>query len=490
MAEGVTPSDAAAAEWLRAAARGFFESIYNAEVASARGMDHVEMAAAVDRMANAAKSALWDDVDKTFTEIRAVLPDFPFAVIGWILTQVLGLTISGEQIKTIMTGSPTDADRIAFGRTLTTLYRETLPTEDVAAGWLRGTPGEAEFTNFERLSGAAMRLQVADMVLDWLGRKIPLGLGDILQDLADLFNNAIALDDALEEVVQVPMQAVIQRGMEAHYNRLIKPADLSATEALQARIADKIGDTELNRVLNNAGYRDDIRQILRDFAAKNLTESDINDGYQWNLLTREQVKQRYRDVAYEEPDAELKTKLVELTRRQKLREKVFELYGNLYRDGVATKQEVTPFLENYGYDADEVEMWFQVQELERRQRKWISDANILKLVMAKAVTYEEAYNYWVLQGMEPGDAARLLSLAVQEEQEAQVKALEREAKAAIAKLPKAIRDKCDDLLKPEDILSEVLARLIGLIPGDLNVIPGAAKLKSYIECALKAILNP
>lgn len=487
---GVTPSDAAAAEWLRAAARGFFESIYNAEVASARGVDHVELTAAADRMANAAKNALWDEVDKTFAEIRGLVPDFPFAVVSWVLTQVLGITISADQIKTVMTGSPTDADRIALGSTLTTLYRETLPTEAVAAGFRAREAGAAEFTNFERLSGAAMRLQIADLVLDWLGRKIPFGLGDILQDLADLMNTAIALDDALEEVVQVPMQAVIQRGMEAYYNRQIKPADLSATEALQARIADKITDSDLTKILDNAGYRDDIRQILRDNAAKNLTESDINDLYQWNLWSRDQVKEQYKQLFYEEDDRELKTKLVEMTRRQKLREKIFELYGNLYRDGVATKQEVTPFLENYGYDADEVEMWFSVQELERRQRKWMSDATLLKLVKQEVFTISAAIDYLTLQGMTVNDATAYLTLAIQAEQEQEVKELEREAKAAIAKLPKAVRDKCDDLLKPEDILSELLARLIGLIPGDLGVIPGAAKLKSYIECAIKAILTP
>jgi len=172
---------------------------------------------------------VWSDVDSTFDKIRSALPDFPFAVVAWVLTEILGITISADQIKTLSSGSPTDADRIALGRTLTTLYRETLPTEAVAAGFISREAGTAEFTNFERLSGAAMRLQIASMTLGWLGKKIPLGLGSILSDLGDLFNDAIALDDALEEVVQVPMQAVIQRGMEAYYNRQIKPADLSAT---------------------------------------------------------------------------------------------------------------------------------------------------------------------------------------------------------------------------------------------------------------------
>lgn len=411
-------------------------------------------------------------------------------LIDYMVEFVTGFTITDGTVSTALSTGNRDATRLALGGIFQKLLDETLLTEDAAEGWVNRETGPAEAANTARLVGAAFRMQLGDMLADWIAKGIPFGIGDSLKDIAERVDKAINLDDAIEEIIQVPMQATITRGLEAYYNRKLKPADLSASEALKATISGKLSQENLTKILDNAGYRDDIRQILRDNAAGNLTESDLNDLYQWNIFTRDEVKKQYRDRAFEEPDAELKTKLVELTRRQKLREKVFELYGNLYRDGVATKQEVTPFLENYGYDADEVEMWFQVQELERRQRKWISDANVLKLIMANAMTFEEGYNYWVLQGMEANDASRLLSLAVKEEKEAEVKAIEREVKATIQKLPKAIKDKCDELLKPEDVLAELLAQLTTLIPGELLGFPGVAKLKNYIECVIKAIVTP
>jgi predicted Holliday junction resolvase-like endonuclease len=330
-----------------------------------------------------------------------------------------------------------------------------------------------------------MRLSLSDILIKSVSGVLPLGLGDGLRQISEKINDAVALDDALEEVVQVPMQAVIQRGLEAKYNRELKPADLSATEAFHAEIAGKLKPGDLGKILDNAGYRDDVRQTLRDFAAGNLTEGDLDQLYQHNLLSREEVKEEYKQKFFEERERELKTKLVEGTRRWKLKEKVFELYGNLYRDGVATKQEVTPFLDNYGYDADEVEMWFQVQELERRQRKWISDGNLLKLVMAGKLTFSAAIDYLVLQGMERGDATTMLTLAVKEEKEAEVKAVEREVKAVIAKLPAAVKDKCDDLFKPEELLSGLLSRLVTTIPFEFAEIAGFLKLREVIECALK-----
>jgi predicted Holliday junction resolvase-like endonuclease len=481
----VGPPDPLQPYWMLQALRSFIAHNNAPDVSAERAWheaekDAVEMSAAID-------SALkvWGDLGAKPELLAGYLTSGAYGIIAWILSFVTGLTFDDKQLMAVITGPETAAKRSALGKILTDLYGETLKTELPAAGWLARNPGEAELENFRQLSGAAMRLSLSDILIKSVSGVLPLGLGDGLRQISEKINDAVALDDALEEVVQVPMQAVIQRGLEAKYNRELKPADLSATEAFHAEIAGKLKPGDLGKILDNAGYRDDVRQTLRDFAAGNLTEGDLDQLYQHNLLSREEVKEEYKQKFFEERERELKTKLVEGTRRWKLKEKVFELYGNLYRDGVATKQEVTPFLDNYGYDADEVEMWFQVQELERRQRKWISDGNLLKLVMAGKLTFSAAIDYLVLQGMERGDATTMLTLAVKEEKEAEVKAVEREVKAVIAKLPAAVKDKCDDLFKPEELLSGLLSRLVTTIPFEFAEIAGFLKLREVIECALK-----
>jgi hypothetical protein len=266
-------------------------------------------------------------------------------------------------------------------------------------------PGEAELENFRQLSGAAMRLSMSDIVLKWLDGVIPFDIAKGLDQIAEKINDAVALDDALEEVVQVPMQAVIQRGLEAKYNRELLPQDYTESEARNALLQERISPDIYNKVLDNQGVRKDIRDVLLQMQAPNLTESDIDQLYQHNLLDRAQVKEQYKQKGFQEPEREQKTKLVEGTRRWKLEEKVFELYGNLYRDGVATKEEVTPHLEHFGYDADEIEMWFTVQELERRQRRWLSSGTLWDAMLAGKITRQGAIDYLVIQGMTPEDAA-------------------------------------------------------------------------------------
>lgn len=461
---------------------GFDEAIFNWVIAAVRsavaGLNAPDVAAVVGRMTTeweALRQALgidslyliWTDIDKDFVSLVQLLPQLPFDVVAWVLTQVTGLTITGAQIRTLGTGSPTREDRIALGQILVTLYDETLPTEGVAAGFLARNAGTEEWTNFKMLSGAAMRLQLADLVLKWLGSRLPFGLGKGLSSIADLFNDAIALDDALEEVVQVPMQAVIQRGLEAQYNRLIKPADLSATEAFQARIAERITESDLGKILDNAGYRDDIRPILLDFAASNLTESDINDAYQRNLLSIEQVEEEYKNKFFQERERKIKTDLAKGTRRWQLQTKVVELLGNLYRDGVRTKDECRPYLNSLGFEDDEQELWFLQQELERQQRKWLSNAQVEDLLKEGLANIEWAIDYQILQGMLPEDATMVYTSFLLE------------------RFKKDLDEDCTKILKDAFTPAKLIGALLAKIPEfGVGGLLGKAELQKVLQCLL------
>lgn len=411
-------------------------------------------------------------------------------IADYLLTKVSGLNIPDGMIANAL-NSPNDVGvRRTLGSILMAYLDDNLDTAKVAEGFRNRTPGEGERDSMSRLIGAALRLQVGDMFMDWVTQAVPFGLAAGLKDVAERFDKAMNLDDALEDIIQVPMQEVIQRGMQQHYARLIRPTDYSTSEAIQLRLQEKISPEVLNQVLANQGIRDDNISNLLDLAEPDLTESDIDQLYQHNLINEPEVREHYKSKGFQEPNRNLKTQLVLGSRRWKLEEKVFELYGNLYRDGVATREEVRPILEHHGYEPDEIDLWFQAQELERRQRKWISDSNLLKLIMSGELTTTEAISYLTLQGMEVNDAASLITLGVKEEKKAEAKAIESKAKAAIAKLPKAVRDQCDDLFTPQAILSKLLAELIALIPTDPTGLSDLLDLQQLIQCALNNLNNP
>jgi len=433
----------------------------------ARGVDS---ATAVEAAAAANLQALWDAFVINWEAFLPYDKSSLAEVLAWALTILTGLPVAPENVVGILDGAIDEQDKTFLGELITKLLRNSLQVPKVAEGYRNRTPGDAEWENMAHMIGAAMRLQLGGAALKLISRRVPSSVAAFLDSLVEVVDKSANLDDAVEEMLQPPMEALVAHGLELYYNRLLKPADLSATEAFHARIADRIDETTLTKILDNAGYRDDIRQILRDFAASNLTESDINDLYQWGLFSREQVKEQYKNKFFEEPERELKTKLVELTRRQKLREKVYELYGNLYRDGVATREEIKPFLDNYGLKPDEQDMWFQIQELERRQRKWLTNAQIDDMLEGGRITLSEARQYQVMQGMTEADATRYYVEVVTQK--------------ALQKLPKAVKDECAEILKPEKVLTQLLGELL-----QLTGLGGVAdaKMRELLNCLLQKL---
>ena len=369
-------------------------------------------------------------------------------LIDYMVTFVTGLTIPDGTIASSLNTTNKELTRLSLGNIFQKLIDETMLTDAAAEGFLNRDTGAAEAANTARLVGAAFRMQIGDMLADWIAKIIPFNLGDSLKDIAERIDKAINLDDAIEEIIQVPMEACVTKGLTQYYNRKLKPTDMTDNEARQAYIAGRIGTSDYNKILDNTGVRDDIRDILLDFTAANLTESDINEAYQRNLLSIDEVKDQYKQKYYQEPERQIKTDLVKGTRRWTLQTKVVELLGNLYRDGVQTKDACTPYLNALGYENDEQELWFLMQDLERQQRKWITDNQLLKLLDSGQVTMTFAHDYLVTQGMVSNDAWILIANHFKEE--------------AVAKLPKEVKNKCLDILDPTKVLVEVLGELAQL----------------------------
>ena len=411
-------------------------------------------------------------------------------LIDFMVTFVTGFTITDGTVATALSTNDREATRLALGNIFQKLIDETLPTKDAAEGWLKREPGVAEAANTARLVGAAFRMQLGDMLADWIAKVIPYNLGDGLKQIAERVDKAINLDDAIEEIIQVPMEATISKGLQAYYNRELKPVDLTGEEARKALISERISNENYNKILDNLGERLDIRDFKLDLTGANLTESDINDAYQRNLLSIEQVEQQYKQKFFQPEDRKIKVDLAKGTRRWQLQTKVVELLGNLYRDGVKTQGDCKPYLDYLGFEDDEQALWFLQQDLERQQRKWITDFNLIKLVESGHYSLDQAVAYEVAQGMEVNDAIALMGLAYKEIKEKAVADIHKEAKAAIAKLPAAVKDQCDDLLSPEHILSELLTKLIALIPSLPSGLSGLADTRKIIECALKALGIP
>ena len=401
------------------------------------------------------------------------------SVIDFLLTKVTGLDIPDGTLKAAMQGDDSEAVRRSFGAILLRFLDQNLDLAAVKQGFLDRNPGDGERDSMSRLLGTAFRIQVGDMAMDWITQALPFGLASGLKDVAERFNDAMNLDDALEDIIQVPMQQVIEKGMQQWYARQLKQEDYTESEVRNAFLQEKIDKATYDKVLDNQGVRDDIRQTLLDMQAPNLTESDLDQLYQHNLLNRDEVKDQYKQKGFQEPERELKVKLVEGTRRWKLEERLFELLGNLYRDDVLKRPEVSPHLQHFGYDPDEEEMWFQIQELERKQRKWLSNKQIEDLVKAGLLDPGFIIDYQVKQGMTGEDATLLYMQNILAHYPIPQPA------------PGAPPDPCLKIIEDAFSLNKLLTALLSRLPildptGTINT----GDFQQLLECLINKARNP
>ena len=399
------------------------------------------------------------------------------AVIPYLVTFMTGLSVNSNVIKEMLDGSIDAGDRLDMGKVVYSLLDTNLLEDKVKQGYLDRNPGDGEVENMQRLFGALLRLELGGVAVEAISPLIPKQVAVFLKSIREAMENALNLDDAAEEIFQIPIDNLVSKGLEAKFNRTFKPVDLTDNEARQALISERIDKETYEKILNNSGLRDNVRDILLDFTAANLTESDINEAYQRNLLSIEEVKDQYKQKYFQEPERQIKTDLVKGTRRWTLQTKVVELLGNLYRDGVQTKDACTPYLNALGYENDEQELWFLMQELEQQQRKWITDRQLYDLLEDGQVTMTFAHDYLVKQGMMSDDAWITLSNHLM--------------KVAKTKLPKAAKDKCAGVLDPEKVLVTVLGEIAKLANfGTLFNGPMQTLLKCLLEELEKTTSTP
>ena len=454
--------------WIKRTVRGVLEEENFTDVwaAKIKGVLADIGAAEAARVANEKEAVDWTigKLKESPDALRLKIAE----LIVWELQVFTGLVLPVDVVHRITKGEVEPKGYAALGEPLFTFLTSQVAEARIIRGHLERDTGAGELVSVSALMGASLRLQLGAQYIRHLAAALPSQFKQGVETVAEMVDKSINLDDAIEDMIQEPLQGWVQQGFTKLINRRSKPVDYSDTEVNQLFLADKINSEIRNKVLDNLGVRDDIRDNLLDLAAPNLTESDIDQAYQHNLLSADEVKEQYRDKSFREPERSIKTELVVKQRRWKLEEKVFELYGNLYRDGVATRAEVTPFLESFGYEADEVEMWFKVQELERRQRRWLSVKNVTDLVGAGLMQADFAIDYLVAQGMTGEDATLLMM------------------EDLLAKHAKDLPEDCKKILTDAFSLPKVLGAALAKIPefGFASLF-GKSELQKIVECLLK-----
>lgn len=309
--------------------------------------------------------AAYDDFKKRVKALfdKAVLEvATPLATIA---SGAFAVPLSGGEVAAVAAGSAGTGTRDSAGAKLVAHILTAFDQDAVAAGYLKREAGQEERVNFERFVGINWQLQVADMLAEFAGNALPWGLGGGFQKIGEGLQKMLGLEDAQEEILQPLMEKFITDGLNKQFNRKLLNVDLTPSDAIAAGIRGYISPAIMHQILNNEGIRNDARPILEKMAGKNLTQSDLQDLYNWGAMTQGQVEQSFKENGYLPEDATTKTSLVVADRLRKL---VGQLENVMQQQAVRSlipEGEYEGFLRAQAYHGDEINVMLDIV---RRQK--------------------------------------------------------------------------------------------------------------------------
>lgn len=154
-------------------------------------------------------------------------------------------------------------------------------------------------------------------------------------------------------------------------------------------------------------WRENIVQI----AYNPLTRVDVRRMHALGVLDREQVKKAYKDVGYNDYNAELMTRFTEQYNQLEDRELTKTEILQLYRKGTFTSDEALEFLGELGYDPDTAAWLLEEQAAAAgNEARDLSMTQVKKLYLAGAIEKGEATGRLAELGYQAEDIEKIYAL--------------------------------------------------------------------------------
>lgn len=271
-----------------------------------------------------------------------------------IAKNMTGLPFDAGDLASVVGNGWTDAERSKVGAGFLAIFDDIFRTAPIASGYLHRDPGSQEREAFKRFIGRNAQLQSAGIMLDLIKDKLPKDLLLGLGDMVDRGEKIMGFEDSQEEIMEPLMEKLIITGMEKYYNRLTLPVDLTPSDAIGMYIKGYLTRPLMDKVLDNEGVRNDIREMLIQDQAKNPTHADMVDLYQRGVWDHAAVVAAFRQQGYLADDANLKAAILESDRQWKLAYQLADVYEQQFVKSVIQQGEYEGYLRNLQYTADEV----------------------------------------------------------------------------------------------------------------------------------------
>jgi hypothetical protein len=375
-----------------------------------------------------------------------------------VMRQITGVAIEPIDIKPI---EGSDAGRIRasdLGGQYMRIIEHIFSIPASAKDFETRSGNSGSLTNLAAFFGVNIMFQLRSLTIATVACLTGWPALRYLEALHQSINWAFGFGWLTWSVMSQYLEVAVFPGVKRELLAAVRPNDFTTSEALWAWWAGFINDDTLLKILDNQGHRIDIREALKTRAQADLTIDEIRDLYDHQRLKPEQVLRMFREKGYGAERAQQKFTVLSDRRTWDILDDITKQYFALYRDCVIDKAELHAWLAPQGWSDAEIDLKVADLELARRQRKWLTESDLDKLLDRGVLDVFEVHDYLVCQGMTELDAAMKILLMLEK------------------KFPKD----CWDKITPGDISAVVLALLTSLFGKGVFQMP--AGLVKFMQC--------
>lgn len=318
-------------------------------------------------IAGLANGTYWKNHEKARGDILKDLKDLFVKVatligesFSTVANSIYGVDIEGGSLSKIASGGGSAGVRFAAGDAIVKQIMDIFDTQAVKAGYQARLPGSAEQGNWARFVGVNWQLQMADLIAEFASKWAPWDIAGATREIGEHIQKILGLEDAQEEIFEPIVEKLIVAGLEKRFNRETKPTDYPPADAIQLHIQGKITRQVLDWILDNEGFRDDIRDNLIALRAKDLTEADARDLLERGIWDASALKAFFVSLGYLDADAQRKADLVAGDRKWKLKNELLTVKESQFVAGVLDEGSFRNYLVTMSFSQEEEDIEIEI----------------------------------------------------------------------------------------------------------------------------------
>ena len=314
------------------------------------------------------------------------------------LERMTGTKISLEDITKEGMGMGSRSSMQAMGKT----FLEPM------LGLIMPTPSEIKrdpMGGAERFMSANLQFQMSAWLMHMIGDAMSFGMFKSLKDLPNAISWSFGIGWLSWLVMGPPFRMGIAAPMEKFFSRMYTPELLATAQAIEACKKGLMTYDEFVSECLDRGIDPNRANILYQIAEKDLSDGDIKSLVELGWMDEADVKEELVRRAYDPNRASVLARLIVEDRKIAIIKDIVKEAGKLYKDRVMDEGTFRRYLETLNYNTEEQGLELTRISLERKERRYLTPAQVMAAIKKKKFGTIEARNYLIDNlGYTPTDA--------------------------------------------------------------------------------------